>query len=204
MEGSNARAGALFVLGLVALGCGPPPVTMTPAPGALKVTLVPRAPKVSDLSFEAGAVRLTGLTVLGDVAPDGRAMVPELALDLRGPGKSVTLPRLPQGLYSRVRFKVQRLTVKGEYDGDDLSLELSRVDMAVDLRAISGEEIAPGVDGEFQIVLDASAWFAGVDLSEAKRYDGEIEIDDEHNRDLAEEIRTRIPGAFHLDEGPVL
>src|SRR5262249_17250913 len=132
-----------------------------PAPGTLTVDVTPAVSAVSGLALTSCKLEIEGLTVLGDVAPDGRAMVREFTLDALSSGASFSLSMLPQGAYSRVRFSVDHVSAAGTWRDTPLSLSLDGGDNSiVDLRS-DGVEVTPGHDGALALGVDPGSWFAG-------------------------------------------
>jgi hypothetical protein len=148
-------------------------------------------------------VQIEGLTVLGDVAPDGRSMVSEFDLDVLSSGASFSLSMLPQGVYSRVRFSVDHATAAGSWRGMPLTVALEPNDdngaSVVDLRS-DGVEVTPGHDGELAVGVDAGAWFAGNVLDGAAPVQGQIVVDGSHNVAVASQIISSLLGSFTLQD----
>ena len=144
-------------------GCGGQTGGNVPPAGTLTVDVRPTVSAVAGLQLSSGRVQIEGLTVLGDVAPDGRSMVSEFNLDVLSSGASFSLSMLPQGVYSRVRFSVDHANAAGTWRGMPLTVSLEPNDdngaSVVDLRS-DGVEVTPGHDGELAVGVDAGAWFA--------------------------------------------
>ncbi|MGZ3428653.1 MAG: hypothetical protein ACXVCV_18500 [Polyangia bacterium] len=194
-------ASAASLWGAIALsGCGSQPGGNGTPDGVLTVAVQPTVSAVAGLQLSSGRMQIEGLTVLGDVAPDGRAMVSEFNLDLLSTGASFTLSMLPQGVYSRVRFHVDHATVAGTWRGTPLTLAVETSDgSTVDLRS-NGVEVTPGHDGELALGVDAGAWFAGNLLDSALVDQGQIVVDGSHNVTVAAQILSRLPGSFTLQD----
>jgi hypothetical protein len=197
-------AAAASLWGVTALtGCGAPGGSGTPD-GTLTVAVTPTATAVAGLQLTSGRSQIEGLTVLGDVAPNGRTMVSEFNLDLLSTGASFTLSTVPQGVYSRVHFAVDETQVAGSWRGMPLSLALESDDgVAVDLRS-NGVELAPGHDGELTVGVDVGAWFAGNVLDGATPDQGQLVVDKSHNATVAAEIQSRLPASFSLQDTAAL
>jgi hypothetical protein len=174
-----------------------------PPPGTLTVDVRPTVSAVAGLQLSSGHVQIEGLTVLGDVAPDGRSMVSEFDLDVLSSGASFSLSMLPQGVYSRVRFSVDHATAAGSWRGMPLTVALEPTDdngaSVVDLRS-NGVEVAPGHDGELAVGVDAGAWFAGNVLDGAAPDQGQIVVDGSHNTAVASQIISSLLGSFTLQD----
>ncbi|MCU1281855.1 MAG: hypothetical protein JWM53_5401 [bacterium] len=194
-------AAAASLWGAIALGgCGGHGGSNGTPDGVLSVVVAPTVSAVSGLQLSSGRVQIDGLTVLGDVAPDGRSMVSEFNLDLLSTGATFTLSMLPQGVYSRVRFSVDHTVVAGTWRGTPLQVALESDDgAAVDLRS-NGVEVTPGHDGELALGVDAGTWFAGNVLDGAPAVGGQIVVDGSHNPTVASQIISRLPGSFTLQD----
>jgi hypothetical protein len=194
-------ATAASLWGATALaGCGSQPGNGGPPDGVLTVAVQPTVSAVSGLQLTSGHMQIEGLTVLGDVAPDGRSMVSEFNLDLLSAGASFSLSMLPQGVYSRVRLNVDHASVAGTWNGTPLTVSLESDDgAAVDLRS-NGVEVTPGHDGELLLGVDAGAWFAGNVLDGATVVAGQIVVDSLHNATVATQLISSIPGSFTLQD----
>lgn len=184
-------------------GCGSQPGGNGASGGILTLDLNPTVSAVSGLQLTSGRVQIEGLTVLGDVAPDGRSMVSEFNLDVLSAGASFSLSMLPQGVYSRVRFSVDHANVAGSWRGMPLTVSLEPDDdngaSVVDLRS-DGVEVTPGHDGELAVGVDAGAWFAGNVLDGATPDQGQIVVDDSHNVAVATQIISNLVGSFTLQD----
>lgn len=203
-------AAALLWGGSALSGCGHSPGGPTPNDGVLTVQLEPTPSAVAGLTLTSGALKIEGLTVLGDVAPDGRAMVSEFSLDLLSTGASFTLSMLPQGLYSRVRFNIDHVNLAGSWRGAPLVVQLEGENEggdgggSVDVRS-SGVEVAPGHDAALTVATDDAAWF-GNNLLDGATPDGtgQITIDGFHNVTIAATVWSRITSSFSLaDTTPI-
>jgi hypothetical protein len=197
-------AAAASLWGATALGgCGGQTGGNGPADGTLTLDVRPTVSAVTGLQLSSGRVQIEGLTVLGDVAPDGRSMVSEFNLDVLSSGASFSLSMLPQGVYSRVRFSVDHATVAGTWRGMPLTVSVEPDDdngaSVVDLRS-AGVEVTPGHDGELAVALDAGAWFAGNVLDGATPDQGQIVVDNSHNAAVASEIISSMLGSFTLQD----
>lgn len=195
---------AASLLGASALvGCGNPSGSGPPA-GTLTVDVTPTVSAVSGLHITSGKMQIEGLTVLGDVAPDGRSMISEFNLDLLSSGASFSLSMLPQGVYSRVRFTVDHANVAGTWRDVPLTIAIEGGDdggsaSVVDLRS-DGVEVAPGHDGTLALGVDAGSWFAGNILDGAPAVQNQIVIDGSHNAAVAAQLLARIPASFTLQD----
>jgi len=189
-------------LGAFALaGCHGLGGTTPPADGVLTVRITPAPLAVDPLVAQSAKLQIEKLTVLGDVAPDGRAMVSEFNLDLRSSGAAFTLTMLPQGLYSRVRFNIDHFALQGTWRGMPLqiSVEHEEAGAAIDLRS-AGVEVTPGHDAELVVGVDSSTWFADNLLDSATVEGGQIAVDGSHNTALAATLTARLATGYTLQD----
>jgi hypothetical protein len=195
---------AALAAALALTGCGNGPVT-PPDEGVLTLRFVPTSPAVSPLALSSSRLTIENLTLLGDVAPDGRSMLSELTIDLLSSGVSFMFTMLPQGLYSRVRFSVDKVVLEGSWRGVPLHVQLE-VDNApiVDLRSAAGVEVGPAQDVLLAIRIDGASWFAGNLLDTAVVASGEIVIDSGNNLTIGEQLLARVAASFSLDDHPAL
>jgi hypothetical protein len=186
-----------FVFALAACGG---PTTPAPNPGVLTMTLTPATLSVTGLQTTTAKVPLMNVTVLGDVAPDGRSMIAELDLDALAGAKEYSFSTLPQGVYSVISFTFGASQFEGTWRGMPLHIQLEAEDHPVptQLRSQSGQEIGPGMDAAFAISVDTGSWFAGNLLDQAVPVGGAITIDDHTNDLVGEALAQRIATSFSL------
>ena len=191
----------LAAVSLTALtGCGNSPGGSGPPAGTLTVDVAPMTSAVNGLVLSAGKVEIEGLTVLGDVAPDGRSMIREFSLDLMSPGSSFSLSMLPQGVYSRVRFNVDNVSVAGTWKSTPFTIALDGGDNTiVDLRS-NGVEVTPGHDGALSVSVDPGSWFAGDLLDSAAVSQSQIVVNLTTNTAVGAQLLARVPGSFTLQD----
>ena len=120
---------------------------------------------------------IENLTVIGDVAPDGRSMLSDFDLDLLGATRSFTFDMLPQGVYSRITFRIDAIHAQGSWRGVPLTIQIEPEDGTpsnVDLRSSSGVELTAGHDATLTVRVDAGSWFAGDVLDSAAQSSSQI------------------------------
>jgi hypothetical protein len=196
-----AFAGAASLAGCGGVVGGPPP----PADGTLTLTITPGSASVSQLTLASASVHLEGISVIGDVAPDGRSMISDLQIDaLSTAGTSVKLATIPQGVYSHVRFKVEHTSAQGTWRGMPLSVSLESDDgTPVDLSSSAAVDVAPGHDGTFSVTLDVASWFAGALLDGATPVSGQITVDNGNNSAIGSQLKSRVAASFALKTSPL-
>jgi hypothetical protein len=201
----RGRRSCRALVALVAVaGChgqvGAPP----PPDGVLTLSIAASASPAEPLQLTSASLGIERLTVLGDVAPDARAMVAEAHIDLLSTGKTLTFMMLPQGLYSRVQFRFEELSLQGSWRGTPLSVHLdSDNGELVDLRSAAGVEVTPGHDGSFAVTVDDNSWFAGDLLDSATQAQGQILVDALDNTAVGSQLFARVPASFSLQNPPV-
>lgn len=203
--GRTGRVGALLVAAALVPACGQSPVTQPPPNGVLTLDLAPAPPSVAALSLQSATVLIDDLTVIGDIT-SARADPPEVGLDLFGATRSLSFALLPQGVYSRVDFHVDRLQAQGTWRGVPLQIQLETPEGApstVDLRSSSGDELGPGRNVTFTVSIDGSSWFAGNLLDSAAQSSSQIVVDASNNTDLGSQLLSRALASFTLHDAPI-
>lgn len=197
----RALAALLLVAGAAQCGEGAPGPTQ-PEVGTLMLTFVPRAPSVANLELAEASVRVERIWIFGDVAPDSHMMISDADVDVLAAPRSLVFDQAPQGLYSRVRFEVERIRFQGRYAGRPIQADIETEEEreTVDLRDLSGHEVGPGSSADLVVAADGSGWFDGVDLSTAQLSGDQIVIDAIHNLALGQAIAARAIGAFSIQE----
>lgn len=197
--------GALLVAVALTGGCGQSPGMQPPSGGVLTLNLTPSPISVSGLSLQSAKVHLEGLTVIGDIT-SARANPSELTLDLLGAMQSFTFDMLPQGVYSRVDFRVDSLQAQGTWRGVPLQVQVETPDgssSTVDLRSSSGMELGAGHDVTFTVSVDGGSWFAGNLLDSAAQSSSQIVVDANNNTSIGSQILTRALASFTLHDSPI-
>ena len=199
-------AGALLMAAALGAGCGSAPGTTPPAGGVLTLDVAPQPVSVDSLALTSANVSIEGLTVIGDVTPGANSTLPDFGLDVLGATRSFTFDMLPQGVYSRVSFRIDEIHAQGTWRGVPLSIQLESEDgspATVDLRSSSGVELAAGHDATLTVDVDAGSWFAGDVLDSATQTSSQITIDSSNNAALAGELLSRAVASFALGTAPV-
>ena len=181
-------------------GCGNPGGSNGPQPGTLTVDVKPAASAVAGLTLTSGKMEIEGLTVYGDVTPDGRSMVQEFSLDLVSPGATFSLSMLPQGVYSRVRFAVDGVSVAGTWKTTPFTVALEGGDNnVIDLRS-NGVEVGPGQNVGLSVGVDPGSWFANNLLDGATVSSQQIVVNSLSNGAVGAQLLARIPASFTLQD----
>jgi len=197
---------AMLTLGLVAcsdeMGAGP-------QPGVANVGFAPRALTIPYINLASAKLRIDRLEIIGNVPPpppdpnrpppEFPPRVPSIDLDALSDGASATLERLPQGLYSRVRFLLGRITLEGAVQNTRFHVALMPFGAVVDIRASAPQELGFDRDIAFDIALDPNIWFPP-GLFQGAQLDGrgEIVCDDVTNTSLAGALTYAMSGSFRL------
>jgi hypothetical protein len=132
-------------------------------------------------------------------------MVASVALDAQGMGQSFTLTEAPQGLYSRFRADIHRISMRGSYMGAPLSISIGPFAMSIDLPATTAREVGPGASAEFAVAIDGASWLKNAHFEAASRdLSGSIEVETgDDNPTIANAIAAAIPASFTLADSSV-
>lgn len=87
---------------------------------------------------------------------------------------------------------------EGTIDGTPFVYE-HEFDVDFETQNPDGIVVDDGSIASFILSFDLSAWFAGIDFSEADVTDGVILIDNDHNTDIRDQIKANIEEAAELD-----
>jgi hypothetical protein len=196
--GTRAHHAALLVCALA--GCGGAPTGPMQNPGVLTMTVAPPAISVQSLALTTATVPLLTFTVVANSGqPDARSMLAEVDF---APGMMAELSfsMLPQGLYSAISFIRGGGAFEGTWRGMPLHIMLEREDHPVPIvvRAPTGAEIDPGVNGALTVTADTNSWFANNILDGATPVAGAITIADNSNEIVGEQLAQRIASSFTL------
>ncbi len=184
-----------------------------PSPGSVTVRFAPRPFDTAGLTVQTARLHIRDLLVIGNVPPPPPRPFPpppgsgppppppntRFDLDVLSPPRGVSFDFYPQGLYSRVLFAFDRVTIDGTWNRTPFRVAVGAfMGVRVDLRSATPQELGPGKDTAFEISLDPSAWFASRILDYAMVTNGEILCDDQHNLPLAAALNDRIATSFAL------
>jgi hypothetical protein len=218
--GSNLPLRTSFRLtGLVVLvaafsiaACGQEDAPASLERGTITVRFSPKPFAVSGLTVVNARMRIGDVLVLGNVPPppppprdrpppDGLPPPPpsRFELDALSEGTEISFYRFPQGLYSRVLFLFDRVSLEGTWNGTPFRASLVNfMPLGVDLRSPAPQELGPGLDAAFAVSVDPAAWFANRLLDYAMIVDGQILCDEQHNGPMANMLTQRIATSFAL------
>ena len=188
--------------------CGPPVGTNPPAAGVARVSVVPTATSVqAGLTLDSASFELDQLFVFGDVLPhpgDGsmpvHASINAIAGGTVQSGVELSFTTLQQGLYSTVRFAVERVRITGTYQGRPLTISLAdpRPFPVAPLTITPPKELGPGKDVTFTVHFDVGSWFAGNVLANCQPATGPISIDGMRNGMVGGQILRNLGGGFGI------
>jgi hypothetical protein len=191
----------------VLTGCGDTGTTpmpdATPSGGKLTLVLSPVRPTAPNLTLSQAGVKIEGLAVIGDTTPDYRTMLSgEPNLDMLGPQVTHDFTEAPQGLYSRVRFKLEDITFQGTYNGMPIQGHIEQ-ETIIDLRDPVGQDVWPNHSAVFTVTFDGTQWFGNL-LAQAVPSNGQIQIDYLNNAAIGQSIAHNIAAAISLStaQGP--
>jgi hypothetical protein len=193
---------ASLALALAAWGCGAAPLPQPAQPGVIQVQFAVQEMNDPAYMLSSGTVGFESIEVFGNVSTSTRGRLGPSTLDATLPGQRLTLPDLPDGLYSRLRLDVESLTIAGTWRGVPLRVQFEIEEAKVDLRLEAGAELAAGQSITFAVAVAAPSWLASVDLSQAVVDNGEILVDADHNRAIARAIAVALLTSFTLPAIP--
>lgn len=186
-----------------------------PAPGVATIGFVPKALTNPYISLQRAQVRLDRLQLIGNVPPPPSSSQPPsdnnhpppqnpppqnsgVDLDL-STGSSATMEHLQQGLYSRVRFMLGRISLDGMARGTVFHVSLAPFGATVDVRASQPQELGLDQDVSFQISVDPNIWFPPYLFDGAMLDDrGQIVSDDVSNPQIGSTLIQTIAASFSL------
>ena len=195
-----ASVAALTVLS----ACGGDTTNPTDATPSGKLTLIfaPIAPQATGLSLTQAKVQVEAVAVIGDLTPDYRTMLTgETDIDMLAAPRSFVFDQAPQGLYSRVHFKLGDITFEGTYNGMQIHCQIDP-ETSIDLRDPVGQDVWPNHSAIFTVSFDGSAWFAGNVLAQAVPSGGQILIDSLNNVAVGQAIARNAAAAISLSTAP--
>jgi hypothetical protein len=165
---------ALLASGLVACSDGG---TDGPTPGVATVGFVPKALVLPNINLSRATAHLDRLQIIGNVPPppppgsqpppgsrpppDGHHP-PEATVDLDALASTAStgsIENLPQGLYSRMRFMIGRVSLEGRARGAPFQVSLAPFGAVVDIRASVAQELGLDHDIAFEVSVDPNLWF---------------------------------------------
>ncbi|MCA1665195.1 MAG: hypothetical protein LC659_13170 [Myxococcales bacterium] len=194
----------LVVLTLALAGCHAA-TTPPPAAGglAMHIALLPPPPG-GDVAIASVALHLDQLRAVSDrSASDARAAFRDIDLAL-GDSTDVALPSAPPGLYSAVDALVgssanSGLDVQAVWHAARVHATL--VSPPFDVRCATPVQLDPGGAARLTVQIDASGWFAGIDLGGAASDpdDAGIVISSDDNESLAAPLLANVMASFTLD-----
>lgn len=204
--GCMVRSVIILALAGALAGCGGNPGgNPPPDAGTLTLTVTPTSPATAPLTLQQARLELDNVSLVGDVAPV--SMLSDVSIDLLSSGMTLPFTMLPQGLYSRVRFTVDTVSMQGTWRGVPLTIHLESGDgsqsTVIDLRSSTGVEVAPGHDATIAVGIDAASWLAGGLLDSATQSSGQIVLDSSNNVALGQQLLSRLAPSFSWQGAPV-
>jgi hypothetical protein len=179
MKGSVSDARVIWGLALLACGlvaCADGGAD-GPTPGVATVGFVPRPLVLPNINLSRATARLDRLQIIGNVPPppppgslpppDSRPPPdgyhpPEATVNLDALASTPStgsIENLPQGLYSRMRFMIGRVSLEGRARGAPFQVSLAPFGAIVDIRAPVPQELGLGQDVAFDVTVDPNLWF---------------------------------------------
>jgi hypothetical protein len=190
-----------------------------PSPGVATIGFAPKAVNLPYINLTRARARLDRLQLIGNVPPppppgyppppgdhpppDGSWQPPPpsfVDLDaLSAAPSSTMIADLPQGLYSRVRFILGRISLEGTARGTVFRVSLEPFGVVVDVRASVPQELGLDQDASFEVAVDPNFWFPPY-MFEGATLDnrGEIVCDDVSNGQIAQLLIPAMASSFWL------
>ena len=201
----------LVIMTLALLACSED-MPAGPQPGVATVAFAPRPLTIPYINLTSARLRIDRLEIIGNVLPppptqpppdhpppDSPPRFPGVDLDALSDGASATLERLPQGLYSRVRFLLGRITLEGSVQSTRFHIALMPWGVGVDVRASAPQELGFDRDIDFDVSLDPNFWFPpGLFQGATLDSRGDIVCDDVTNTQIAAALTYAMTGSFRL------
>jgi hypothetical protein len=148
-----------------------------PTPGVATVGFVPKPIVLPNINLSRASTRLDRLQIIGNVPPppppgslpppDSRPPPdgyhpPEATVNLDALASTPStgsIENLPQGLYSRMRFMIGRISLEGRARGTPFQVSLAPFGAVVDIRASVPQELGLDHDVAFDVSVDPNLWF---------------------------------------------
>jgi hypothetical protein len=185
-----------------------------PAPGVASVGFVARPVISPYINLVRAQARLERLQIIGNVPPPGSLpppgshpppddyRPPEATVNLDAlstTASSASIEDLRQGLYSRMRFIIGRVSLEGRARGTPFQVSLAPFGAIVDIRTSMPQELGLDQDISFQVAVDPNIWFPpyvfdGATLDSR----GEIICDDVTNTQIGSTIVQGMLRSFSL------
>ncbi len=178
-----------------------------PQPGIATVAFAPRALTIPYIDLSSARLRLDRLEIIGNVPPppnrpppdEPPPWLPSIDLDALSEGTSATVEDLPQGLYSRVRFLLGRVTLEGTVLSTRFHVTLRPFGRVVDIRASTPQELGFERDIAFEITLDPNFWFPpGLFMGAMLDSRGDIVCDDVTNTWITSALTDAVSVSFRM------
>jgi hypothetical protein len=202
---------ALVAFGAVACSDDAP---SGPTPGVATVAFTPKLVALPYIDLSRAQVQLDRVLVIGNMPPPpppgepfpdrpppgDRPPLPDVSLDaLSLAGASASFDYLPQGLYSRVRFTLGRISLEGTARGTVFNVSIAPFGLIVDVRASVPQELGLDRDISFPVSVDPNVWFPPY-LFEGAMLDnrGEIVCDEVSNPQIGATITQAMTRSFSL------
>jgi len=145
-------------------------------------------------------MKLDHIVVFGNVPPPPN-VGQMLTVNALGAAQQVKIDMLPQGVYSRVQFGFDMVSISGTWKSTPFTAFLSpppRAMPPVDLRSANAQELGPEMDITFPVALDVGSWFANDLLDQATPMGGQITCDMVQNPDVTMQMTMRVHDSFSL------
>jgi hypothetical protein len=183
-------------------------------PGVATVAFTPKPVALASIVLERAQVQLDRVLVIGNMLPfpppgeplpdrpppGDRPPLPNVSLDaLSSAGASASFDYLPQGLYSRVRFTLGRISLEGRARGTVFNVSIAPFSVIIDVRASVPQELGLERDINFPVSVDPNLWFPPYLFQDAMLDNrGEIVCDEVSNPQIGAAITQAMAWSFAL------
>jgi hypothetical protein len=183
-------------------------------PGVATVAFTPKPVALASIVLERAQVQLDRVLVIGNMLPfpppgeplpdrpppGDRPPLPNVSLDaLSSAAASARFENLPQGLYSRVRFTLGRISLEGKARGTVFNVSIAPFGVIVDVRASVPQELGLDRDINLPVSVDPNLWFPPYLFQDAMLDNrGEIVCDEVSNPQIGAAITQAMAWSFAL------
>jgi hypothetical protein len=181
-----------------------------PQPGVATVGFAARPVVIPYVGLTRARVQLNRVLVIGNVPPppppDDQPPqpwpppLPDVSFDaLSNTPASASFQNFPQGLYSRVRLTIGRISLEGIWRGTVFNVSIAPFGVVVDVRASMPQELGLEHDVNFDVTVDPNIWFPPY-LFDGAMLDnrGEIVCDDVSNPQIGSILIPAMASSFSL------
>jgi hypothetical protein len=182
-----------------------------PEPGVATVGFLAKPVTLPYTTLSRARVQLNRVLIIGNMPPPpppgepsrpppDRPSLPDVDFDaLATTASSASFQDLPQGLYSRVRLTLGRISLEGRNRGTVFNISVAPFGIIVDVRAAVPQELGLDQNIDFDVSVDPNVWFPPY-LFDGAVLDnrGEIVSDDVSNPQIGVALTQAMTRSFSL------